>query len=148
MQITKEAILKDCADDVVRYVNARVSEAIDRIVNNTKESEDYLSYDFLSNRLCEIYSIHPKEIGKRRCIGLATDVVYSVIVMLKNHTKISNKQICFYLNKSGNIISRAVKEHRLKDEKIPHHKVYLKNYAIVEAEFISFIKSGFKNNAI
>jgi len=102
----------------------------------------YILGKYLSSISCKVYNINEIELGKKRCSPIASEIIDMCIIMLRDLTTYTNKEIIKTFGKKGESrMNHALSRHNNKNVKIKHERVYLENYEIIISEFKKYLKA-------
>jgi hypothetical protein len=136
-------------DTYKREINEFVEgkfEQMQRELCVTNENPEIL-YNKIAKKIrsiaCEIYKVSEIDILKKRCDNGLAEITETIVLILKEHTSLSDAKICNIVNKQKTKVYQSRINHKQKDPKIKPHKIYLENYKLIEDAFIEFKNNGY-----
>lgn len=128
--------------DVTNLFNERLSQ-LERELGYDNATSLAHKINKLETYACSLYGNYDKNLLRRSRLDVTgKDIVYSIASILCDHTNYYGREISEYYSKATSMISLAKKEHKDKNEKIPHHKTYLENYKVLEKYFLEELKNN------
>ena len=131
--------LKKFKQDLINDINSKIDRLECDIFNHGVSKMQNIICE-LERYVCSLYNGYDvSNLHRPRLHGDGVDIVYMILVLMNEHTTYYNGEVTKYYKRSKNAVQKAKSQHRTKDSKIPHHKVYLENFQKAESYLLNEI---------
>lgn len=131
--------LKKFKDDLSSFVDSKLERLEQDLFEQSLSRMQSIMFR-LEKYACEQFGNYcPTKLHRDRLNGDGTDIVYTIFVLMNSYTDYYNREIAAYYKKKQESVRHAKLQHRKKDPKIPHHRIYLENFKKIEAYLLTEI---------